>query len=43
MIEPPRCCVEKIASTSDVTIKMHAAAAVNLPRKLPGPRGPKTV
>ena len=41
--EPPRCWVEKIARASDVTIKMHAAAAVNLPRKLPGPRGPKTV
>ena len=41
--EPPRYCEEKMASTSEVIIKMPAAAVVSLPRKLPGPRGPNTV
>jgi len=41
--EPPKYCEEKTASTSEVIIKMPAAAVVSLPRKLPGPRGPNTV
>jgi hypothetical protein len=41
--EPPKYCDEKTASTSEVIIKMLAAAVVSFPRKLPGPRGPNTV
>jgi hypothetical protein len=41
--EPPKYCEENTASTSEVIIKMPAAAVVSLPRKLPGPRGPNTV
>jgi len=41
--DPPWNWEEKIASISEVTIKTPAATVVNLLRKFPGPRGPKTV
>jgi hypothetical protein len=41
--DPPAYREEKIASTSEVPMKITAAAVVNLLRKFPAPRGPKTV